>query len=296
MKSSESRLGNSEGAMQLEQNEQEKGHHSEAEGQKNFQQPQTGDQILEERQKIDARITSEQTSLNDARERLGLPPKNESVSLKALMEQRDRLSQLGLDMGHVEDKEVPGVTESSEKQEKRERIEKIIERVQKGFELAKERMESFGEKYDEIFGEAREKIYRLSELFPEKIEPQFIESLDQKNQAVKIADSNILALYDSANIQLQFKLHLLPIESITIGDIDSIEISINRVFDSINLHEEIVQEQLDSLQSKADSIPDMRGTREVPEKNEKIKREGIKIEEPELFNGELEGLDHVVNN
>ena len=267
--------------------EQKEGREQKSEKPQEISKPKTQEEIAAEKAAIDEKISNEMTGLNGAREKVGLPPTDRSVAIDALKEQRDRLTQPkpdeGLDEGrkegHEEQKNVER-EESPENQEKRERMKQISERVEQGFDSAKERMTSLEQRYDQIFGIAQEKFSKLAERFPNIIKPEFLDRIDQKNAKVKDAYANMFAIYDSGNERMQTMFQSLPVEFMSMEQIDSIDRSVDKIFETIDRGEEKIQEKLDYLESTVDRIPDMR---EAIRKPKEVKEAKENIEESELL-------------
>jgi len=180
-----------------------------------------------------------------------------------------------MEEGEKEEKE-----ESPENQEKRERIEQISERVEQGFDSAKEHMMALEHKYDEIFNTAQEKFSKLSKRFPNIITPEFLDRINQKNRRVKDAYAKMFVIYDSGNERIQTTLQSLPVEYLSMKQINSIDSSVDHIFETIDRGEEKIQEKLDYLKSMVDLIP---VTREAIKKSEKVKEAKKKVEESELI-------------
>ena len=170
--------------------------------------------------------------------------------------------------------------ESPENQEKRERMQQISERVEQGFDSAKERMMSLEQRYDQIFGTAQEKFSKLSERFPNIITSEFLGRIDQKNERVKAAYANMFVIYNSGNERMQTMIQSLPVEFLSMEQIDSIDRSVDKIFETIDRGEEKIQEKLDYLESTVDRVPDMREAVRKPKEVEEAKE---KIEESELI-------------
>lgn len=170
--------------------------------------------------------------------------------------------------------------ESPENQEKRERMKQIGERVEQGFDSAKERMMSLEQRYDQIFGTAQEKFSKLSERFPNIITSEFLDKIDQKNGRVKDAYANMFVIYNSGNERMQNMIQSLPAEFLSMEQINSIDRSVDRIFETIDRGEEKIQEKLDYLESTVDRVPDMREAVRKPKEVEEAKE---KIEESELI-------------
>ncbi|PIU79136.1 MAG: hypothetical protein COS72_01225 [Candidatus Moranbacteria bacterium CG06_land_8_20_14_3_00_43_56] len=170
--------------------------------------------------------------------------------------------------------------ESPENQEKRERMKQISERVEQGFDSAKERMMSLEQRYDQIFGTAQEKFSKLSERFPNIITSEFLDRMDQKNERVKNAYANMFVIYNSGNERMQTMIQSLPVEFLSMEQINSIDRSVDKIFETIDRGEEKIQEKLDYLESTVDRVPDMREAVRKPKEVEEAKE---KIEESELI-------------
>jgi len=170
--------------------------------------------------------------------------------------------------------------ESPENQEKRERMRQISERVEQGFDSAKERVMALEQRYDQIFGTAQEKFSKLSERFSNIITPEFLDRIDQKNDRVKDAYANMFVIYDSCNERTQNMLQSLPVEFLSMEQIDSVDRSIDQIFETIVRGEEKIQEKLNYVESTVDRIPDMRVVIRKPKEVEETKE---KVEESELL-------------
>ncbi len=170
--------------------------------------------------------------------------------------------------------------ESPETQEKRERLKQIGERIEQGFDSAKERMMALEQRYDESFGTAQEKFSKLSERFPNIITNDFLDRIDQKNGRVKDAYAKMFVIYDSENEKMQTMLQSLPAEYLSMEQIDSIDRSVDRIFETIDHGEEKINEKLDYLESTVDRIP---GTKEAIKKPEKVEEVKEKVDESELI-------------
>lgn len=170
--------------------------------------------------------------------------------------------------------------ESPENQEKRERMQQISERVEQGFDSAKERMMSLEQRYDQIFGTAQEKFSKLSERFSNIITSEFLGRIDQKNERVKDAYANMFVIYNSGNERMQTMIQSLPVEFLSMEQIDSIDRSVDKIFETIDRGEEKIQEKLDYLESTVNRVPDMREAVKKPKEVEEAKE---KIEESELI-------------
>lgn len=173
--------------------------------------------------------------------------------------------------------------ESPENQEKRERMKQISERVEQGFNSAKERIMALEQRYDQIYSTVQEKFSKLSERFPNIITPEFLNRIDQKNDRIKDAYANMFVIYDFSNERMQTMLGSLPVEFLSMEQIDSIDHSVDRIFETIDRGEEKIQEKLDYLESTVDRIPDMREAIRKPKEVEEVKE---KVEE-KLKNQEL---------
>lgn len=170
--------------------------------------------------------------------------------------------------------------ESPENQEKRERMKQISERVEQGFDSAKERMMALEQRYDQVFGTAQEKFSKLSERFPNIVTNEFLGRIDQKNERVKDAYAKMFVIYDSGNEKMQTMFQSLPVEYLSMEQIDSIDNSVDRIFETIDRGEEKINEKLDYLESTVDRIP---GTKEAIKKPEKIEEVKEKVDESELI-------------
>lgn len=170
--------------------------------------------------------------------------------------------------------------ESPENQEKRERMKQISERVEQGFDSAKERMMALEQRYDQVFGTAQEKFSKLSERFPNIVTNEFLGRIDQKNERVKDAYAKMFVIYDSGNEKKQTMFQSLPVEYLSMEQIDSIDNSVDKIFETIDRGEEKINGKLDYLESTVDRIP---GTKEAIKKPEKVKEIKEKVDESELI-------------
>lgn len=170
--------------------------------------------------------------------------------------------------------------ESPENQEKRERMKQVSERVEQGFDSAKERMLGLEQRYDQIFGTAQERFSKLSERFPNIITNEFLGRIDQKNERVKDAYAKMFVIYDSGNEKMQTMFQSLPVEYLSMDQINSIDNSVDKIFDTIDRGEEKINEKLDYLESTIDKIP---GAKEAIKKPEKVEDVKEKIDESELI-------------
>lgn len=198
-------------------------------------------------------------------------------------EEKGKEPERNFDKGPKEDEreqEKEEKEESPENQEKRERMKQISERVEQGFDSAKERMMSLEQRYDQIFGTAQEKFSKLSERFPDIITSEFLDKINQKNERVKDVYANMFVIYNSGNERMQNMLQSLPVDFLSMEQIDSIDRSVDKIFETIDRGEEKIQEKLDYLESTVDRVPDMREAVKKPKEVEEAKE---KIEESELI-------------
>ena len=170
--------------------------------------------------------------------------------------------------------------DSPENGEKRERINQICERIERGFDSAKERMLAMEQRYDELFRTASEKFTKLSEFFPNTITKEFLDKIDQKSEVVKSAFANMYVTYESSNEQIQTMLQTLPVEFLSMEQIDSIENSTEQIFNTIDQGEENIKNKLDHLELTVNRIPDKREAFKSPEEVERAKD---RTEESELI-------------
>jgi len=206
-------------------------------------------------------------------------PKREIEIIESILNGNAQEDQMIIKASDERPLEEQGDEGSRENQEKNERIRQINERIESGFISAKENILAMERRYDELFGTATEKFSSLSERFPSIITPDFITNIDQKNKMVKSAYAKMFVIYKKSDEQLQSMIQSLPVEYLSIEQIDLIDRSVDKLFDTITSGEEKINDKLDYLESTIQRIPDLRKATEESFEVQDIKSE---IEESDL--------------
>lgn len=180
--------------------------------------------------------------------------------------------------------------DSGEAQEKRRRVEAIRERVATGFESAKERMTAMEQRYDGIFQRGRETLGYLKEEYPQLVSDAGLERLDEANERVKERFGNMQDLYDGGSERLQSMIQSFPAEFVSNEQIEMLEMQIDRLFETMDQGESMIEDRLDNVEMKVNALPSVTqegrfSKREAKEAGEQLKDSGL------LDEGEGEDLD-----